>query len=211
MTSASLSLVIQGRPLERVTCDLALAGAFSAERPLRGGAARLDWRLRGLFSDQIRDECFLGERGEALLVSTSGALLAPRALLVGLGPRDQYGPVMAQGVIGEGMIRCFDLGAMRVGMAPLGIASNRLAEYAASVIGGLREALRDRSGDFELVLSIPHREHQAAAGALETAIRAIEPTPIRFELAASDRPDSENPRRGAPADALLKPSSQQAP
>ena len=207
MTSASLSLVIQGRPLERVTCDLALAGAFFAERPLRGGAARLDWRLCGLFSDQIRDENFLGARGEALLVSTPGALYAPRALLLGLGQRDQYGPVMAQGMIAEGMIRCFDLGAIRIGMAPLGIASNRLPEYSASVIGGLREALRDRSGAFELVLSIPHRAHQAAARALETAILAIEPSPIRFELAASDRLDSENPRRGALADALLEPSS----
>ena len=207
MTSASLSLVIQGRPLERVACDLALAGAFSAERPLRGGAARLDWRLCGLFSDQIRDEFFLGERGEALLVPTTGALYAPRALLVGLGPRDEYGPVIAQSVIAEGMIRCFDLGATRIGMAPLGIASNRLPEYSASVIGGLREALRDRSGEFEVVLSIPHREREAAASALQTAIRAIEPTPIRFELAASNRLESENPRRGAPADALIEPSS----
>ncbi len=211
MTAASLTLVIQGRPLERVTCDLALAGAFLTERPLRGGAARLDWRLCGLFSDQIRDQNFSGERGEALLVSTASALHAPRALLLGLGQRDQFGPVMAQGVIAEGMIRCFDLGAIRVGMTPLGIAATRLAEYSASVIGGLREALRDRSGPFEVVLSIPQSEHQAAAEALERAIRAIEPTSIRFQVGAADGLDSVNPRRGGPGDALPQASSSEVP
>ncbi|MCH2187820.1 hypothetical protein MK280_18345 [Myxococcota bacterium] len=207
MTAASLSLKIQGRPLERVSCDLAVAGAFLTERPLSGGAARLDWRLCGLFSEQIRDENFVGARGEALLVPTAGALQAPRALLLGLGERDQYGPVTAQSVIGEGMIRCFDLGAFRVGMAPLGIASNRLPEYSASLIGGLREALRDRSENFELVISIPDREHEAAAEALERAIRAIEPTPIRFQTGPADRLDAEDPRRGAPADGGPRPRS----
>ncbi|MDG2049741.1 MAG: M17 family peptidase N-terminal domain-containing protein [Myxococcota bacterium] len=196
--TTSLSLVLQGRPLERVTCDLVVVGGFAMERPLRGGAARLDWRLCGLLSDQIREENFSGERGEALLVATGGALRAPRALLLGLGQRDQYGPVMAQGVIAEGIGRCFELGVCRVAMAPLGIASSALPEYSASLIGGLREAARDRSGPFELEISVPSREHEAAQASLERAIRAIEPTQICLQVGLNEPADLGAPHPARP-------------
>ena len=37
----SISVVLQTRPLDRMACELALAGLFTTDRPLRGGAARL--------------------------------------------------------------------------------------------------------------------------------------------------------------------------
>ena len=51
--SGSLRLCVDTSPFERVPADLAVAGFFSDERPLRGAAGRADWRLCGTISELL--------------------------------------------------------------------------------------------------------------------------------------------------------------
>ena len=85
--SAEILIELTPQPLERVESEIAVAGFFSDERPLRGGAARVDWRLCGGLSRRIVDGDLAGASGEALLIGCGRALRSPRLLLVGLGDR----------------------------------------------------------------------------------------------------------------------------
>ncbi|MCE2390073.1 MAG: hypothetical protein J4G09_01150 [Proteobacteria bacterium] len=57
------------------------------ERPLRGDAARIDWRLDGQLSELLRLGYASGESGEAVLVPADLPLYAYRVLMVGVGAR----------------------------------------------------------------------------------------------------------------------------
>src|SRR3954452_5186392 len=64
--------------------DLCLAPVFSDVRPLRGVAGLVDWRLNGHLSDRLREERFVGARGERLLLP-SRRLPWKAVLALGLG------------------------------------------------------------------------------------------------------------------------------
>lgn len=194
--TASVAIALEARPLERIRSDLAVAGLFVGDRPLRGGAARLDWRLCGLLSDLVLSERLSGAAGEAVLVPSPGALRSPRALVVGLGEREGFRLAAAQQAMADAMARCFALTVSHVALAPLGIASDDLPRHAAAVVGGLLEAARDVEGEFDLSLALPGPQHEAAAAALERAIEAVEPAPftLRREEPLPLRPGP--PRRG---------------
>ena len=61
-----VEIVLTARPLERVDSEIAVAGFFTDERPLRGGAARADWRLCGGLSRRIENGDLSGKSGEAV-------------------------------------------------------------------------------------------------------------------------------------------------
>ncbi len=56
------------------------------ERPLRGAAGYLDWRLCGALSRVLLDSFFSGRPDERLLMPTGGKVPAQRLFAVGLGP-----------------------------------------------------------------------------------------------------------------------------
>lgn len=56
------------------------------ERPLRGAAGYLDWRLCGALSRVLKDNFFSGRPDERLLMPTQGKVPAQRLFAVGLGP-----------------------------------------------------------------------------------------------------------------------------
>jgi len=56
------------------------------ERPLRGAAGFLDWRLAGSLSRVLASGLFTGQAGDALLLSTLGRIAIPRAFAIGVGP-----------------------------------------------------------------------------------------------------------------------------
>ena len=57
------------------------------ERPLRGAAGYLDWRLCGQLSRVLQARFFLGEPGDCLLLPSDGRIAMPRVFVMGLGPR----------------------------------------------------------------------------------------------------------------------------
>jgi hypothetical protein len=58
---------------------------FEDERPLRGVAGYLDWRLCGSLSHMLRDGHFAGTRGEALLFPVWGRVPMGRVFCFGSG------------------------------------------------------------------------------------------------------------------------------
>lgn len=187
MKAAAVQFELESRPIERIACDLVVAGLFREDRPLRGGAARMDWRLCGLLSSLILSDRITGERGEAVLIPATGALRAPRALVLGLGSRARFPLSAAQDAMRDATRRCMALAVGRVALAPLGIASDDVPRHAAAVVGGALEAAREAAAPLELVLSVPGTHHDAVSAALERAVRAVAPEPVSFRPEASAR------------------------
>jgi hypothetical protein len=63
---------------------------FSDDRPLRGLAGRVDWRLNGLLSRLILAGFLDGHPCEALLAPIAGRLPQEKMLLVGMGRRGDF-------------------------------------------------------------------------------------------------------------------------
>jgi hypothetical protein len=55
------------------------------ERPLRGAAGFLDWRLGGALSRVLVSGFFVGAPNDALLLPTHGRIAIPRVFAIGLG------------------------------------------------------------------------------------------------------------------------------
>jgi hypothetical protein len=65
--------------------DTILALVPEDERPLRGDAGLIDWRLCGLISEHLRSGYVTGQLGEAVLLPGDRPLSPARILLVGAG------------------------------------------------------------------------------------------------------------------------------
>jgi hypothetical protein len=78
-----------GHPAKLPPIDGAVAFIWQDERPLRGIAARADWRLNGFLSRLLQDERFRGDRGDWLLVPSQGRLPWSHLFLVGMGKRTE--------------------------------------------------------------------------------------------------------------------------
>lgn len=64
--------------------DLFVVPVWTDVRPMRGAAGLVDWRLNGRLSEELRNERFVGDRGDRLLLPTRR--LPWRAILaLGLG------------------------------------------------------------------------------------------------------------------------------
>ena len=118
----NVDVVLTALPLERVVSDVAVAGFFTDERPLRGGAARADWRLCGGLSRRIESGDLSGKSGEAMLIATGRALFAPRLMLLGLGDRGGYDQLRVSDEFRQALERVRKLRVPHVSLAPLGIA-----------------------------------------------------------------------------------------
>ena len=169
--SAQLEIGIESRPLERVTADLVGAAYFGDDRPLRGGAGRLDWRLCGLISERLASGEFTGEAGEAALIAAGGALRAPRVLLLGLGERAAFQVADAATAMRRLALHCLDLGLHNLLVAPPGIASDDFPRHAGALLEGALDAVRESEARLDLWLLVAPAEVDRAQQALEDAVR----------------------------------------
>jgi hypothetical protein len=167
--TASVELVLTARPLERVACDIAVAGFFTDERPLRGGAARADWRLCGGLSRRIESGDLSGKSGEAMLIGSGRALLAPRFLLLGLGDRHAFDQLRVSDETRSALSRCRQLRLSRVGLSPLGIASDDVPRHASALVSGILEACHGVEESLAVEICLPKSEVAGVYRALEAA------------------------------------------
>lgn len=92
-----ITLTVHQSTIERVPAvDAAVCGVAQDERPLRGPAGRIDWRLCGLLSSQLLEQRYFGRSGEDLLISTSPRLPFGWLFLVGLGRGNDLDPPRAR-------------------------------------------------------------------------------------------------------------------
>lgn len=167
--TGSIELILTARPLERVASEIAVAGFFTDERPLRGGAARADWRLCGGLSRRIESGDLSGKSGEAMLIGCGRALRAPRLMLLGLGDRQSYDQLRVSGETHHALDRCRKLRLQRVALTPLGIAPDDVPRHAAALIAGMLDAWRDAPLPMTLEVCVPKAEVAGAFRAFESA------------------------------------------
>jgi hypothetical protein len=72
--------------------DAACLFVFEDQRPLKGAAGYIDWRLCGGLSRILVGGHFVGERADALLFPTGGRLPFERIFCFGAGPRQALTP-----------------------------------------------------------------------------------------------------------------------
>jgi hypothetical protein len=178
--SGILDLELGAEALERSKVDLVVAGFFSDELPLRGGAGRVDWRLCGLVSDQILAGRILGSRDEALLVPSAGQLRANRVMVLGLGTRSEYRLQQISASTRQAVSRALALASPSLAMAPLGLAGDEFPRCAEAIISGAIAGFADSATSVRVRLVVPRAEINRAAQAIEASLEAQKTAMIRF-------------------------------
>ncbi len=137
-------------PVDRIEGEVAAAFFFEDERPLRGPAALLDWRLNGLLTDLLVRGEMSGRAGELLIAPNNGKLGADRILFAGGGTwssleRDTY----RQRVV-ELLANC-----RRAGFARICLALRPLSGEGEEALRTLvTEALEKVEGGIECLLTV---------------------------------------------------------
>ncbi|CAN5461283.1 hypothetical protein BH09MYX1_BH09MYX1_42730 [soil metagenome] len=78
------------RALDATPADAIACGVYEDERPMRGVAGLLDWRLAGRFSALIDRRHLTGKNGEVMLFAGPAKLPFTKVLLFGLGVRAAF-------------------------------------------------------------------------------------------------------------------------
>ena len=171
--TAAIELSLETTPFERIEADLAVAGFFLDERPLRGAAGRADWRLCGAVSELVESGRLRGKVGEVTLVPSMGRLAADRVLLLGLGRRSSFRAGRARDTSHAAVHRGLDLGAESVVIAaPIG-GPEAFSRQASGFVRGAIEAARswtDRT--LRLSLAMHASEAKDSVKSLEKAVAA---------------------------------------
>jgi len=194
--SPRLQIELETRPFERAAAELAVAGIFRDDRPLRGGAARADWRLCGRISELVLAGDLSGERGEALLLPGFGRLGAPRLLILGLGERARFRLTSAQDATRDAVARALDLGVAELALAPPGVAPDDIPRHAPALLGGAVEALQGRAQGLSLRLLAPAGESTRVSVALEAAVRALGDVAVAFRAPGRSASEGLYPKGG---------------
>jgi hypothetical protein len=79
------------RRLDSANVELCVCSIWSDERPVRGFAGLLDWRMGGRLSALLKSGFLRGELGETLLVPGKPHVPFEKVIAVGLGPRADFG------------------------------------------------------------------------------------------------------------------------
>jgi hypothetical protein len=88
------------RRLDSASVELCACSIWSDERPARGFAGLLDWRLGGRISALLKSGFARGDVGETLLVPGKPHVPFEKVLVVGLGRRGDFGErVFRAGVV----------------------------------------------------------------------------------------------------------------
>jgi len=78
------------RSLDETAAELCACCIWSDERPMRGLAGLLDWRLAGRLSAMQKRGFLFGKRGEVLLVPGKPHIPFEKVLVLGLGARSAF-------------------------------------------------------------------------------------------------------------------------
>ncbi len=169
--TARASIELATQPLERIPADLAVVGAASDERPLRGGAGRVDWRLCALLSELAIEGHLTGAVGEAILLPGTGRLNANRVLVLGVGPRAGRDAAAVTDLVATAMSRCLEFAARRVALAALGWDDDDWPRHAEPLIRGLDQALGagEDGRELSLRLAVPAADAAPTLRALAEA------------------------------------------
>jgi len=189
---------LDDQPVERVRADLLVAPFFAGERPLRGAAGRLDWRLCGHLSEMLRRSAFEGAPGDLILVPTGASARAPRALLVGLGERSEFSPRQLRPAIASAFEKAR---ALRAGIVAVALPSETNcgvpAERAATAaVVGAGEALQEQAFTVRLRLIVEPAGMAAARQAMSQLVPRIQLDGVLARFSAAEPPPAPGEASG---------------
>ncbi len=95
------------RSLDSTGAELLACAIWQDERPMRGVAGLLDWRLAGSLSQLARRDLLKGELGEVVFVPGRPRLAFEKLLVFGLGPRSGFGEGTSRRVVSH-MLRALE-------------------------------------------------------------------------------------------------------
>jgi hypothetical protein len=140
-------------PAEVIAC-----GVWSDERPMRGLAGLLDWRLAGRVSKLAREKFVSGDAGEILCMQGKPRIPFDKVLLVGAGPRGAFDEAAYRKAVGTLLRTLEGLHVKRAVVELPGRAGGRIdAGRAAEIV---LEATRD-SNDHDAWFLVEEPEAQA--------------------------------------------------
>lgn len=174
------------------------------ERPLRGNAGFVDWRLGGEISRQLQSGFVSGRTGEALLLPAQRPFAAARILLFGLGPAESTGRVLQRAfAVGAGKL----LG-LRTPLALLALPAAVDVELDGEfLLRGCVQALSSARGDQRLSLVLPDAHRYAQA--LETVLSEVSEDAHRRQVALDVTWIEPEPAvLAVPAETRLRPPEQ---
>lgn len=141
-------------PADRMDGEVVAAFFFQDQRPLRGPAALLDWRLNGQLTDLLLDRGAQGRAGENVLVANNGKLVADWILFVGGGNWQGLGAETYRGLVRHLLATCRQAGFRRVALC-LDVLqeteSSFLEQMVEEVLGELSTA---EEADLKCLLSL---------------------------------------------------------
>ena len=178
--SHELIVEVDGTPLERSRADVVAVPVFSGERPLRGDAGRLDWRLCGKLSALVAEERLSGQPGDAVLIASFGGLSARLLLVLGGGARSDFDGRAFEALGREAARRAVLLNAKTLALR---VAEEHVVRLGA-VVGQAAEALAGAQPDRELrlVLGVAPEEVTRTADLLRRNPPARIPTEVALRL-----------------------------
>ncbi len=170
--SVVLPILVDTAPPEQVALDALVAPFFETDRPLRGPAARVDWRLCGLLSLRLTEARIAGRAGEAVLLPGGGRLRAPRVVLIGLGPRPGFSEGTLRRIAREAMDRMVQLQAPAIGVAlpPESVHGLAVRAGVRAWVSGAAAALAERPMAASLRLLVAADEEPSARAGVADAI-----------------------------------------
>ncbi len=129
------------RALDDTPAEVIACAIWSDERPMRGLAGLLDWRLAGRVSRLARQKFVKGELGEVLCMQGRPRLPFDKVLLLGAGKREAFDAAACRHVTGVLLRTLEGLHVKRAVVELPGRAGDRIAPEIAAEIA--LESARD--------------------------------------------------------------------
>lgn len=101
-------------PPDKMEGEVAVALFFEDDRPLKGAAALIDWRLNGHLTRQMLNRSVSGALRDSLLIQNNGKLDSDWALLVGGGRRRKLTATVWARLLSKIFKACSQAGFSRV-------------------------------------------------------------------------------------------------
>ena len=183
--TGELAVAVETGPIEKAAVELVVVTFFENDRPLRGEAGRVDWRLCGMLSDLLVRGALRGSGGEAALIPTFGRLRAPRVLVLGLGSATGFGALEVKSMARAAVQRCAGLRVRSIALALPGHWTGLLpvGPCAAAVLRGTVAGLKETGAALRMRLVVPEGSAARALGGLETAVRQLPDGEVTVKLA----------------------------
>jgi leucyl aminopeptidase len=109
-----VNVTVQQGSIDRIAADAVAVNLFQGARQPAGATGAIDQALGGEISDILAGGDFKGELGDVLVLYTRGRIPTARVIVVGLGPRANFGPEQIRRAAATAAARALKLGVRRL-------------------------------------------------------------------------------------------------